>query len=100
MRRISVGLGILAFAVACGSSGSGGTTGGDPDAGGSPDSGSSGTTSSSGSSGSSSSGNNGDAAPPRDGASPSAYPIEHVIVIVKENHTFDNYFGTFPGAEG
>jgi phospholipase C len=27
-------------------------------------------------------------------------PIEHVIVIVKENHTFDNYFGTFPGAEG
>lgn len=29
-----------------------------------------------------------------------AYPIEHVIVIVKENHTFDNYFGSFPGAEG
>jgi len=27
-------------------------------------------------------------------------PIEHVIVIVKENHTFDNYFGSFPGAEG
>jgi phospholipase C len=26
--------------------------------------------------------------------------IKHVIVIVKENHTFDNYFGTFPGAEG
>lgn len=29
-----------------------------------------------------------------------AYPIEHVVVIVKENHTFDNYFGAFPGAEG
>jgi len=27
-------------------------------------------------------------------------PIKHVVVIVKENHTFDNYFGTFPGAEG
>ncbi|HZS41549.1 MAG TPA: alkaline phosphatase family protein [Polyangia bacterium] len=28
------------------------------------------------------------------------YPIDHVIVIVKENHTFDNYFGSFPGATG
>jgi phospholipase C len=28
------------------------------------------------------------------------YPIEHIIVVVKENHTFDNYFGTFPGALG
>jgi phospholipase C len=28
------------------------------------------------------------------------YPIQHVVVIVKENHTFDNYFGSFPGAEG
>jgi phospholipase C len=27
-------------------------------------------------------------------------PIQHVVVIVKENHTFDNYFGSFPGAEG
>lgn len=26
-----------------------------------------------------------------------ADPIEHVVIIVKENHTFDNYFGTFPG---
>ncbi|HZY93779.1 MAG TPA: alkaline phosphatase family protein [Candidatus Bathyarchaeia archaeon] len=25
---------------------------------------------------------------------------EHVVIIVKENHTFDNYFGTFPGANG
>ncbi len=29
-----------------------------------------------------------------------ATPIKHVVVIVKENHTFDNYFGSFPGAEG
>ena len=27
-------------------------------------------------------------------------PIEHIVIIVKENHTFDNYFGTFPGATG
>src|SRR3989454_820636 len=27
-------------------------------------------------------------------------PIEHVVIIVKENHTFDNYFATFPGANG
>jgi phospholipase C len=29
-----------------------------------------------------------------------ATPISHVIIVVKENHTFDNYFGTFPGANG
>src|ERR1700730_1713839 len=29
-----------------------------------------------------------------------ASPIEHVVIIVKENHIFDNYFGTFPGAAG
>jgi phospholipase C len=27
-------------------------------------------------------------------------PIEHVVIIVKENHTFDHHFGTFPGADG
>jgi len=27
-------------------------------------------------------------------------PIEHVVVLMQENHTFDNYFGTYPGAEG
>jgi phospholipase C len=26
--------------------------------------------------------------------------IEHVVLIIKENHGFDNYFGTFPGADG
>ena len=26
--------------------------------------------------------------------------VAHVIVIIQENRSFDNYFGTFPGAEG
>jgi len=26
--------------------------------------------------------------------------VDHVVVILKENHTFDCYFGTFPGANG
>ncbi len=26
--------------------------------------------------------------------------IQHVIWIMQENHSFDNYFGTFPGADG
>src|SRR5687768_8910128 len=27
-------------------------------------------------------------------------PIKHFLVLMQENHTFDNYFGTYPGAEG
>jgi phospholipase C len=27
-------------------------------------------------------------------------PIQHVVIIVKENHAFDTYFGRFPGVEG
>ena len=26
--------------------------------------------------------------------------IEHVIIIVEQNHTFDSYFGTYPGVNG
>src|SRR6478752_2983438 len=26
--------------------------------------------------------------------------IKHVFVIMQENHTFDNYFGTYPGVDG
>ena len=26
--------------------------------------------------------------------------IEHLVFIIKENHSFDNYFGRFPGADG
>ena len=33
-------------------------------------------------------------------AAPPARPIEHVVFIVKQNHTFDNYFGSFPGVNG
>ena len=29
-----------------------------------------------------------------------ASPIQHLIVLMQENHTFDNYFGTYPGADG
>ena len=35
-----------------------------------------------------------------DAAPPVPIPIKHVVVVVKENHTFDNYFGSFPGADG
>ncbi len=28
------------------------------------------------------------------------WPIKHVVFIIKENRTFDNVFGTFPGANG
>jgi len=29
-----------------------------------------------------------------------ASKLQHIVVIVKENHTFDNFFGSFPGANG
>jgi phosphoesterase family protein/KAP-like P-loop domain-containing protein len=29
-----------------------------------------------------------------------AGPIHHVVIIVKESHSFDAYFGKFPGADG
>src|SRR5712692_2363049 len=32
--------------------------------------------------------------------SPTKSPIKHVVIIVKENHGYDNYFGTFPGGNG
>lgn len=71
-----------------GSSGSGSSSGG----------GSSSSSSGSGSGGTSSSSSGGE---PSDGGMVNPVtPIKHVVVIVKENHTFDNYFGTFPGAEG
>src|SRR5436309_11500795 len=36
----------------------------------------------------------------RGGGKKAKRPIEHVVIIVKENPGFDNYFGTFPGAAG
>lgn len=29
-----------------------------------------------------------------------ATPIQHLVILLKENHGFDNYFGTFPGVDG
>lgn len=26
-------------------------------------------------------------------------PIKHIVFFIKENRTFDNYFGTYPGAD-
>ena len=31
---------------------------------------------------------------------PTRWPIKHVVFLVKENRTFDNMFGSFPGANG
>src|SRR5450830_840747 len=42
-------------------------------------------------------------AAPAVGATPvagaaTATPIKHVVVLYQENHSFDNYFGTYPNA--
>jgi phospholipase C len=37
---------------------------------------------------------------PATSITPGKNPIKHVVFLVKENHTFDNYFGTYPGADG
>ncbi len=29
-----------------------------------------------------------------------ATPVQHLVVLLQENHSFDNYFGTYPGADG
>lgn len=31
---------------------------------------------------------------------PTQTPIKHLVSLMQENHTFDNYFGTYPGADG
>jgi len=39
--------------------------------------------------------------PPVDAASiPTKWPIKHVVFVIKENRSFDNLFGVFPGANG
>jgi len=37
---------------------------------------------------------------PAAGAADGIKKIEHVIIIMQENRSFDHYFGTFPGADG
>jgi phospholipase C len=31
---------------------------------------------------------------------PTQTPIKHFLVLMQENHSFDNYFGSYPGADG
>jgi len=40
--------------------------------------------------------------PPPDAAALQGFrtKVQHIVYILKENRSFDNYFGTFPGAEG
>ena len=42
---------------------------------------------------------------PRDGTTSStpgvpSTPVHHFVTMLQENHSFDNYFGTYPGADG
>ncbi len=89
---------LTAWVVGCG----GGSPGADPSA--APSEGGAGGDSGAGEAGpdaGSTDASNADAALPDAAPRPtSAYPIKHIVVVVKENHTFDNYFGSFPGAEG
>jgi phospholipase C len=39
-------------------------------------------------------------APPPAAQLPAKVPIKHIVFIIKENRTFDHYFGTYPGADG
>jgi|HubBroStandDraft_5_1064220.scaffolds.fasta_scaffold00010_44 phospholipase C len=32
--------------------------------------------------------------------SPSPSPIQHIVLVIQENRTFNNFFATFPGADG
>jgi phospholipase C len=34
------------------------------------------------------------------GGTRTATPIRHFVVLMQEGHSFDNYFGTYPGADG
>jgi phospholipase C len=36
----------------------------------------------------------------KDDTKTKAIPIKHIVFIVKENRSFDNYFGRYPGADG
>ena len=37
---------------------------------------------------------------PRAGGAQPTLPIKHIVVILRENHSYDNYFGTFPQGNG
>jgi phospholipase C len=40
------------------------------------------------------------AAPQAAAATGTATPIKHIVVLMQSGHSFDNYFGTYPGADG
>ena len=40
------------------------------------------------------------AAAPAADAGADTTPIKHFVSLMQENHSFDNYFGTYPGADG
>src|SRR5450756_2319368 len=40
------------------------------------------------------------AGPTTPGQSGDIHKIQHVIIIMQENRSFDTYFGTYPGADG
>jgi phospholipase C len=42
----------------------------------------------------------GEAWPPPRPLHPGTRPIEHILFVIQENHTFDNYFGTYAKADG
>jgi len=50
--------------------------------------------------GNGSTGGNGDNGPSGVVIAPGKTPIKHVVFLVKENRTFDTYFGKYPGANG
>ena len=37
---------------------------------------------------------------PPSGLSGSRSPIQHIVIVVQENRTFNDFFATFPGADG
>jgi phospholipase C len=40
------------------------------------------------------------AAPSAAATTGTATPIKHIVVLMQSGHSFDNYFGTYPGADG
>ncbi|HEX4014929.1 MAG TPA: alkaline phosphatase family protein [Candidatus Cybelea sp.] len=38
--------------------------------------------------------------PQQHGSTGSSSPIKHVVILIQENRSFDNFFSTFPGADG
>src|SRR5215218_9796854 len=91
-RGLAVFLGVLVVAIAA--LGWASTRGGEEGASTGPSGGTSQATGSNGGTGAGGPSGNGGGA-----IVPGETPIEHVVFIVKENRTFNNYFATYPGAE-